>query len=82
MIAKYMPELYTKLFDRKQCRSCGIRITSTSVISVTGVWPYFDISCWTNLPDGLYDRVYVTCNKNIPNGFAINYAIFNNPAYG
>ena len=58
------------------------RITSNSVVSVTGVWPYFDIICWTNLPDGFYDRVYVTCNKNIPNGFAINYAIFNNPAYG
>ena len=58
------------------------RITSTSVVSVTGVWPYFDIVCWTNLPDGFYDRVYVNCNKNIPNGFAINYAIFNNPAYG
>ena len=30
----------------------------------------------------VYDRVYVNCNKIIPNGFAINYAIFNNPAYG
>lgn len=42
MIATYTPELYTKLFDGKQCRSCGNRITVKKVCLAcnepTAIW--------------------------------------------
>ena len=58
------------------------RIKSSSVVSISGSEIAWGTTrgCWTTgTAPGL---VTVMCDGNIPNGRGINYAIFNNPAYG
>ena len=65
------------------------RITSSSVIAVTSIGNAVLICSTYGPSSGAgpgtgFDspRVFVKCTTTIPNGAAINYAIFNNPAYG
>ena len=56
------------------------RITPNSTVAITAVDSILD--CWTFVSSQSSGFVVVKCSGTIPNFTGINYAIFNNPAYG
>jgi|SRR5205809_7409040 len=56
------------------------RITPNSTVAITVVDSI--LNCWTYADSIASGFVVVRCSSTIPNFTGINYAIFNNPAYG
>ena len=56
------------------------RITPNSTVAITIVDSI--LNCWTYADSIASGFVVVRCSSTIPNFTGINYAIFNNPAYG